>query len=387
MARSVKKPTVLYLSSYPPKECGVGAYTHTLVEGIRHGKYSDLAMAVAAIEEDNLSLRKYGKDVLWEVSKQSRREYIKLAKRINSNPHIKLLHIQHQFNLFGGKQGAFLETLLPRISIPVVATIHTVHKVPIDEEAKRIVTLCKYASAIIVMTNFAKELLLNVYNVSKPVFVIPHGIPDIPFRPSSVYKSHFHLRNKTIITSFGLLEPRKGIEYVLNALPDVIKKHKTLTYLIIGATHPTEKAKNGESYRNSLVNLVHKLKLERHVKFYNKYLEQTELLRVLGATDIALCTNLGNQQVSSGTLTYALGVGRPVIATAFPYANEVLNDSVGRIVPFKDSDAIAESLIELLANPHTIKNMKAAAYKMTRGMSWKTIAQKHLEIYSQFMKF
>jgi len=261
----------------------------------------------------------------------------------------------------------------------MLVTLHTIIPFPSPKMKSVTKEIINLASMIIVLTESSKEIIERLYPTSKSkIFVIPHGIHPTTFSNQKEYKRKLELEKHTVLSTFGLLSPGKGIEYVIESLPEVIKKHSSVIYLILGETHPVVRRQNGEEYRIRLSKLVTKLKLENYVKFYDQYLILTDLFEFLKATDIYISTSINPNQAVSGTLSYALGMGRPVISTEFAQAKEIIDTETGRLVPIKNSKAITSALLDLLSNKKKLKEMSRNAYKKTRPMLWSNVAAEYI---------
>jgi len=251
-----------------------------------------------------------------QMNKDYLADYINIAKRINRSEKIKLVCIQHEFGIFGGEYGSYIIPFLDTIKKPVVVTFHSVLPNPDNLRRKVVNFIGEKSAAIIVMAEAAIDILNKQYGISRSkIYVVRHGIPDTSFNPTEPFKKKLRLENNILLSTFGLLSKGKGIEYMIEAIPHLIKKYPNLLYLIIGETHPAVRKVEGEKYRNKLVSLVKKLKIENHVKFYNRYLDLDEIIKYLLATDIYVCTNLEENQIVSGTLSYALGCGKAIVST------------------------------------------------------------------------
>lgn len=331
--------------------------------------------AVAAINLSAFDTYEYPSEVQWQINENNRTEYRSLAISLNNNPNILTVIIQHEYGIFGGEEGENILSFINAYKKSLVVTLHTI--IPDPSPKMRSVTeaIVRKADKLVVLTQNSKEMVERLYprSVGK-VTVIPHGIHDTGFTTTTNPKRKLKLEGATVLSTFGLLSRGKGIEYVLRALPKVIKKFPDLRYLIIGETHPVVRRKEGESYRLELLSLVDKLKLKKHVKFFDQYLELPELLNFLKATDIYISTSINPNQSVSGTLSYALGTGRAVISTDFVQAREMISENVGRLVPAKNSKAFEKEIISLLDDPANLRKINRYAYEITRPMLWTNVA-------------
>lgn len=334
---------------------------------------------------DGYNIYNYPPEVIFQVSDTDISEYLELAKKINSQDEIKLLNIQHEFGIFGGEWGCYLIPFLEMIKKPVVITFHTVLPKP-DKKLKRTVrNLADKSSCIVVMTKKAIEILKNDYGLTGSIRLIHHGIPTVNLENCDLEKERLGYSQRTLLISFGMMNSSKGYEYVIESLPEVIKKYPDLLYIIVGETHPVVRRHEGEQYRNMLVNKVNELGLQWHVKFYNKYVTLEEIVQYLQAADIYICANQNPNQITSGTLVYSMGAGCPVISTPFLYAQDMLSAGRGLLVKFSDSDSIKNALLELLSNQELTETISEHAYAYTRQMTWPNIARKYNELFSEYI--
>jgi len=305
---------------------------------------------------------------------------------MNDDTNISGIIIQHEYGIFGGDEGNKILTFMQNCTKPMLTTLHTVLPFPNPKMKSVTEHIIKLSCAIVVLTKISKEIVEKIYPESiGKVVVIPHGIHSTPFSIPKKYKEKLELKNHIVLSTFGLLSSGKGIEYVIKALPDVIKKYPSILYLILGETHPVIRRREGEQYRIQLSRLVTKLNLIKHVKFYDQYLSLPDLFEFLKATDIYIATSTNPNQAVSGTLSYALGTGRPVISTQFAQAKEIVTSEIGRLVPIKNSKEITLALFDLLNNDKKLEGMSHCAYIKTRNMLWSNVAEKYIEILSQTM--
>ncbi len=378
---------IYFLGNFPPKECGIATFTRDLVSIMNKRFNPEVKNRVIALNED-AHIYNYDKRVIIQINKDDIEDYINAAKKINLNKKIKLICIQHEFGIFGGEYGNHLIPFLELIEKPIVVTFHSVLPNP-DIAKKRIIQcICNKSSAIIIMAKKAIEILKNDYGVDEnKIHLIYHGIPTVPFQKNYYHKRKLKLDGKIVLLTFGLLNKGKGIEYVIQSLPQLIKKYPNLLYLIIGETHPVVRKEEGEEYRNRLIKEVERLGLKNHVKFYNKYLTLQEIIDYLLASDIYLSTNLEEKQIVSGTLSYAMGCGRASISTPITYAKEVLNNERGIIVDsFKNPEAYAKAIDALLSNPELKSKIERNAYLFSRVMIWPNVAFRYLNIFNKVVR-
>lgn len=331
-----------------------------------------------------MDTHKYPREVEWELVQNIRKDYIQLAELVNENPDITGVILQHEYGIFGDCYGKKLLSFMKACKKPVVVTLHTVLPNPLPQMKLVTGEIIRYAATVVVLTHNSKKIIENLYPKSKgKVHVVPHGIPQTSFSTQQEYKEKIELPDRTILSTFGLLSVGKGIEYVIHSLPEVIQQHPTLVYLILGETHPVVRRREGEKYRRKLLQLVTQLKLEKHIKFYDQYLSLDDLFEFLKATDIYISTSTNPHQAVSGTLSYALGTGRPVVSTEFAQAKEIITLDVGRLVAIKDSKALTEALLDLLSDTERLQRMSQAAYSATRPMVWSKVAESYITLLNR----
>jgi glycosyltransferase involved in cell wall biosynthesis len=303
---------------------------------------------------------------------------------VNNNPLISGVMIQHEYGIYGGVDGENILSFMELCKKPILVTLHTVLPDP-SENMKRVTQrIIEEANKLVVLTENSKKILELVYPESKDkVHVIPHGVHAAPFTKTAKAKKKLELEDLTILSTFGLLSRGKGIEYVIKSLPEIVKKYPTVTYLILGQTHPVVRRNEGESYRQELIDLVSDLNLKDHVMFYDQYLSLSDLIEFLQATDIYISTSINPNQAVSGTLSYALGTGRVVVSTEFAQAKEIITKENGRLVPIKNEKAYADTLLELLSPHINLHKMNLNAYEGTRKMLWSNVACEYSKLLRQ----
>ena len=295
--------------------------------------------------------------------------------------------LQHEFGLFGGDAGDYIFAILSGINKPVITTMHTVIREPELEYRVSTEKLIRYSEKLVVMSQTAVDMLKDVYEVPEDkIEVIFHGLPDYPFNNCDKYKKMLNLKGSPLVLTFGLLSQNKGIESMLEALPDVVNQYPNLVYLILGATHPEVKKRHGEAYRQYLKNKVSELGLEDNVIFHNKFVEKEELCNYILASDIYASPYLSREQIVSGALTYAIGMGKAIVSTPYWYAQEMLSDNRGLLVDFGDADGFKKSLLHLIENPEECDNMRKKAYDFGRKMTWENVGREYNTIFSKALK-
>jgi glycosyltransferase involved in cell wall biosynthesis len=364
-----------YLSTYPPRECGIANFTKDLIDAIC--ELDGLKPSVIAINEKG-AIYDYDRRVKWNIDRDDAEDYLKAAKYVNSS-NIQLLVVQHEFGLYGGDYGEYLKLFLENVNKPVITILHTVQP-DFDQKAIEVLRyIVERSESIIVIAHAAIDMLKHQGISYKKCVVIPHGCPSVNFTNRKSIKESLGLEGRLVASTFGLISSGKGIEYVIQALPEVIKEEPRIIYLIIGETHPEVRKSEGEKYRNELTRLVSELGLEEHVRFTNRFLTKHELIKFLQATDIYLTPYISPNQISSGTLVYALGAGKAVVSTPYYHAQEVLANNRGILCKFEDSASVAAGIKRLL--DESFRNeIQKRAYKYSRRFLWKNVAKKYANL-------
>ena len=371
--------SVAVIGNYLPRQCGIASFTTDLVEAL--SKEAPELNLGAVVMNDTPEGYKYPDKVRFEIQQNKLSDYNIASEYLNINQ-MDIVCVQHEYGIFGGPAGSHLLKLLGDLRMPVVTTLHTVLKDPKPEYRKVMLKLADLSERLIVMSRKAIEFLTDIYGIpEKKITFIHHGIPDVPFVDPNFYKEKFMVEGKKVLLTFGLLSPNKGIEYVIQALPAIIKNHPDIAYIILGATHPHILKAQGDEYRIRLQQLVHKLKLTDHVLFQNRFVELKELCEFLGTADVYVTPYLEEAQITSGTLIYAMGSGKPVVSTPYWYATEMLADGRGVIVPFKNSDAIATQITNLLDQDVECQQIRKKAYSFTRNAVWSQVSKKYLDVF------
>ena len=377
----VSVPRTLFLGSFPPRECGIATFTKDIVDSY-DGAFRTKS-EIIAIDEPGGEMREYGPEVVARLYQENRDSYSDIAALVNAHP-AEVLNIQHEYGLFGGERGEWLIDLLREVEKPVAITLHTV--LPEPDAQMRSVTreLCRYASTAVVLSQTGKDLLVNVYGIDPDrITVIHHGVPDVAFQATDGAKASFGIGERMVISTFGLINRGKGLEYAIEAMRAVVKRHPEALYLILGETHPVVRRQEGESYRESLQAMVAEFGLENNVKLVNKYLDFDELVTYLQATDIYLTPYLNPTQIVSGTLAYAVGCGKAIVSTPYLYAKEVLANHRGFLCDFRDSQAIAGRILALLDDTALRRATERRAYRFGRQMTWTHVAVDYGKLFGR----
>jgi glycosyltransferase involved in cell wall biosynthesis len=378
---------IAYIATYPPRECGIGTFTNNLLKSmlaVNKNTVNRDEGFVIAINDNDLTYN-YPKEVKLTIRQDYQEDYLKAVKYINiSGADVCIL--QHEFGIFGGQSGVYILPLLHRLEIPLIVTLHTILKTPSYNEKAILKEICKMACKIVVMSHKAVEFITGIYDAPKEkIALIEHGVPDIHFNPEKS-KKEFKLENKKVLLTFGFIGRSKGIETVIKALPDVVKKYPELIYIVLGKTHPNVLRHSGEEYRISLLRLVKNLQLENHVIFLNEFIDEQDLFKYLYACDIYITPYLNEAQITSGTLSYAVGVGAAVLSTPYWHAAELLAKGRGRLFNFNDSDELSKTLTELLDNPVELKKLKNNAGEYGKKITWPKTGEKYVALAEKIME-
>ena len=359
-----------------PRKCGIATFTHSVYRALTGASVGNDCFIVAV--NDVSEGYAYPPEVRFEIAEQDLRSYRRAADFLNLTD-TDVVCVQHEFGIYGGPAGSHILTLLRDVQLPVVTQLHTILEEPSVEQRRVMNELTSLSTRIIVMSDRGRRILEETYAVPPDrLDVIPHGVPDMSFVDPNFYKDQFGVEGKQVLLTFGLISPAKGIETVIRALPEVIKKFPEMVYIVLGATHPHLLREQGETYRLSLERLATELGVRKQVIFYNRFVGFEELKDFLGVADIYITPYLNPDQTTSGTLSYAFGCGKAVISTPYWHAEELLADGRGLLVPFRDSDAIAQALISLMTDDVRRHAMRKQAYLLGRGMIWSQVA----ELYS-----
>jgi len=367
---------IAFLGDYLPRKCGIATFTYDLRHALTEA-YPNIESFVAPVN-DLSDGYEYPGEVRFEFGENDLDSYRRTADYLNfSNADVVCL--QHEYGIYGGPAGSFILALLRDLRIPVVTTLHTILQSPSADQRRVIQELGVLSARLVVMSERGAQMLREIYDIpAEKIDLIPHGIIDMPFVDSNFYKDQFGVEGKQVLLTFGLLSPNKGIENVLRALPEVVKKFPNLVYIILGATHPALVREHGEAYRLTLERLAKDLGIKKHVSFYNRFVDQKELKEFLGVADLYITPYQNAAQTTSGTLAYAFGCGKAVISTPYWHAEELLSDDRGVLVPFGDSNAMTEAILGLLGDDTRRHAMRKRAYLLGREMVWSKAAQHYM---------
>ena len=372
---------VAFVSSAVPRRCGIATFTADLAAGVR---MADPAVRIqfAAIDEP-FAARTYGSTVAWRIAQEDPASYAAVARAI-SRSSVDVVNLQHEFGLYGvwqdGRYDDHLRVFLDACTKPTVTTFHTVPPIPEPWMLAAVRDAADRSAAIVVMSATGARLLREVYGVSKVPVVIEHGMPVIEPRGRRRLKRALAMEDRSVISTFGLVDPRKGLEHVVEAMPAILAQDPRALYLVIGQTHPELQKRQGESYRNSLIETARRVGVTGSLRFVNEYLTQGEIVEYLLASDVYVTPYLDPAQITSGTLAYALGAGKAIVSTPYLHASEVLADGRGILVPFRDPAAIAAAVGGILKDPVRKRALEERAYAYGRATTWPAIGAQVLTL-------
>jgi glycosyltransferase involved in cell wall biosynthesis len=370
---------VALVGNYIPRQCGIAVFTADLLNALTR-EQPDMEIWAAVIN-DQMEGYAYPDQVRFEINQRSITDYRLAADFLNINK-VDIVCLQHEFGIFGGTDGAHIIELLENLQAVRVTVLHTVLLEPSPGQLAIIKRIGQLSDKIVVMSAKAKDILQQVYHIHPDkITIIPHGVPDVPFVDPYFYKDRFGLENRQLLLTFGLLSPNKGIETMIDALPRIVKEHPNVIYIVLGATHPHEKKQRGETYRLSLQRKARDLGVSNNILFDDRFVSLPELLEFMGAADVYISPYLNKEQITSGTLAYALGCGKATVSTPYWYAEELLGEGRGMLVPFNDTPAMADAVNELLANEPKRQAMRKKAYTYGRTMIWKEAARNYVSLF------
>ncbi|MGH7661179.1 MAG: glycosyltransferase family 4 protein [Vulcanimicrobiaceae bacterium] len=369
------------MGSYPPRECGIATFTRDTVDSF--DQRFDTKSEIVAIDEPGGEMRIYPPEVVARLVEEDRSSYADVAAIVNAHP-CELFNVQHEYGLFGGEDGEWFVDMLADLTKPTVVTLHTVLPEPNDHHRAVAQAICRRSTAVVVLSQTGKDILTQRYGVApEKIHVIHHGVPDVPFRSTDTAKAAFGIGQRMVISTFGLISRGKGLEFAIEAMRKVVKSHPEALYLVLGQTHPVVRRHEGESYRESLTSIVAEHGLRNNVQFVDRYLDFPELVEYLQATDIYLTPYLNPTQIVSGTLAYALGMGKAVVSTPYLYAEELLSHHRGFLVPFREPEPIANAVIALLDDPALRRATERRAYRFGRKMTWPNVSFAYGKLFAQ----
>ncbi|MGA8162665.1 MAG: glycosyltransferase family 4 protein [Acidobacteriaceae bacterium] len=372
---------IAVIGNYLPRQCGIATFTTDLCTAIA-SEYGDARLFAIPVNDPESSYE-YPDRVRMEIEQEDRASYRRAAEFLNFNGN-DLVCLQHEYGIFGGPAGSHILSLLRRLKMPLVTTLHTVLREPDLNQQTVLEEIAHLSDRLIVMSELASTLLQRVYGVPlEKIDLIPHGVPDFPFTDPNYFKDLFNTQGMSVLLTFGLLSPNKGIENVIRALPAILAKHKNVTYIVSGATHPHIRRREGERYREVLQALAVELGVSSHVIFNNRFVSAEELVEHVGAADIYITPYRQEAQIVSGTLAIAMGAGKAIVSTPYWHAQELLADGSGILVPFDNPASIAEATNRLLDNDAERHAMRKRAYLHSRGTTWQRTAQAYMASFQR----
>lgn len=380
---SVAMPKAVVVSTYVPRQCGLATFAKDLHDAIA-GHLGKRRTQVIAMDDVPQGYS-YPDEVHHQISQQSREDYLTAAELLNIN-HTDVVFLQHEFGIFGGDDGVHVLDFVRDLRMPIISTLHTVLKSPSTGQRAVLREVCRESDRVVVMSQMARDLLIQIYGVAeRKIAVIPHGIPDVPFYDSSFFADQFGCTGRTTLLTFGLLSPGKGIGTAIRAMPKIVEQFPNVLYIVLGATHPHVLRDEGNAYRDHLQQMVKDLNLQNHVRFDDRFVGVEELIGYIGAADIYITPYPNEQQITSGTLAYAVGAGKAVVSTPYWHAKELLADGRGRLFPFNDSEALASQVIDLLSNPADRQRMRKRAYLHGRPMVWSEVGRGYVALAQEVL--
>lgn len=372
---------IAFIGNYLPRQCGIATFTTDLCEAIA-AQYRQTTCIALPVNDTEAGYA-YPTRVRFELTEKDIDSYRRAADFLNIN-NVDLVSLQHEYGIFGGRAGSHILVLLRELRMPIVTTLHTILRDPDPDQKRVLEEIAALSDRLVVMSKRGAEFLQEVYGVlPEKIDLIPHGIPDVPFVDPSFHKDLFGVEGKIVLLSFGLLSASKGIENVIAALPAILARHPNVVYIVLGATHPHVVRNEGETYRLSLQWLAQEKGVEGQVIFYNRFVSLEELVEFISVADIYITPYLNAAQITSGTLAYTLGAGKAVISTPYWYAEEMLAEKRGALVPFRDPAALANQVINLLDNESQRHAMRKRAYMFGREMIWPQVASRYMESFER----
>ncbi|WP_027169532.1 glycosyltransferase family 4 protein [Mesorhizobium sp. WSM3224] len=370
-----------FIGNSLPRRCGIATFT------------TDLQQAVAAsrtsLETSIVAMSDHGHDynfppaVQLQIHDERLEDYIDGADFLNTG-HFDAVCLQHEFGIFGGEAGSHIMALLSRLTMPTITTLHTIPAEPTPAQRSVLIRIIDASSKVVVMAEKGRELLRTVYGVAvEKIEVIPHGIPDFAFVEPDEAKTMLGFKDKSVILTFGLLSPNKGIETMIDAMPSIMKSRPDAVYVVLGATHPNLVREQGEAYRESLVDKVRSLGIDEYVIFLDQFVDKSTLLSFIAMCDVYVSPYLNEEQITSGTLAYSFGLGKAVVSTPYWHAQELLGDGRGILIPFRDTRAIGSAIGGLLNDNGRRLAMRQRAYATSRSMTWERTGERYLAVFEE----
>jgi glycosyltransferase involved in cell wall biosynthesis len=379
MKETSKVRKIAFVGDHSPRKCGIATFTADLLAAVASAHPQSQCLAVSV--NDIQCGYEYPEVVRFEIEEQDLSSYLRAADFLNIS-NVDIVCLQHEFGIYGGPAGGHILAFLRELRMPVVTTLHTVLREPRADQRRVMQELISLSTRLVVMAERGRQMLQGIYQApAAKIDLIPHGIPDVGFVDPTYFKDQFGVEGRVVLLTFGLLSPNKGIEYALNALPQILAEFPEVVYIVLGATHPNELREHGEAYRLSLEILAKKNKVDKNVIFYNQFVDLENLKEFIGAADLYITPYLNEAQITSGTLAYAFGAGKAVVSTPYWHAAELLAEDRGVLVPFGDAPAIAREVIGLLRDDTRRHAIRKNAYRMGREMVWSNVAQLYMRSF------
>ncbi len=380
--KEIALPEILFITSYPPRECGIATYSQDLLKALNNKFSNSFSLKVCALESGNTHLD-YPEEVKYVLDTNDTNAYLDMAHIISLDRKVKFVLVQHEFGFFENNADDFKQ-FVEIITKPVVIVFHTVLHHPGDSLKTRVQEIAAATESIVVMTNYSANVLMNDYGIAQEkILVIPHGTHLVSHSNKQFLKEKYNLSGKNVLSTFGLLSSGKSIETTLEALPDIVKENPDVLFLIIGKTHPSVVKQEGEKYRNMLQSIVDDLQIQDHVRFINQFLPLPDLLEYLQLTDIYLFTSKDPNQAVSGTFSYAISCGCPVVSTPIPHVREVLGTDAGIIIDFENPEQLSQAVISLLNDEQLRKNMSSHGLHRMASTAWENSAIAHALLFTR----
>ena len=380
---------IAYISTYPPRECGIATFNNNLLKAIGHDTKSVSAdsFVVAMTDSEDLSTYEYPPEVQYIIRQENQKDYTRAADYINTSL-TDVCILEHEFGIYGGKSGVYILPLIARLQRPLITILHTILKDPSYVQLTIIREIAKYSSKIVVMSKRAVGFLTSIYGISEDkIRLIEHGVPDLEPKTDNPVKTSLGFKGKKVLFTFGLISRNKGLETVIEALPAIVAKNPDVVYAILGTTHPGVIKNSGEEYRDSLKKLAKKLNVESNLVFINKFVSEEELYDYLTAADMYITPYLNEAQITSGTLSYAVGAGAAVISTPYWHAQELLAENRGKLFDFRDSTGLAHIVNELFENESLLKELKSNAYTYGKHLRWPNTGSVYIETLKEAITY
>jgi glycosyltransferase involved in cell wall biosynthesis len=368
-----------FIGNSLPRRCGIATFTNDLQRAVALS-LPNAETAIVAMNDGGQSYE-YAPVVRVQIDDEKLKDYSRAAEVLNAG-HFDAVSLQHEFGIFGGDAGAHVLTLLSRLNMPIVTTLHTVLSDPSPMQRRVLSDIVSLSAKIVVMAEKAKDLLVSVYDVrARKIEVIPHGIPDVPFVSPDEAKIKLGFAGRPVVLTFGLLSPNKGIEVMIDAMPAVLRDAPEAAYVVLGATHPNLVRRQGEAYRESLVARARARGVETHVLFLDRFVDLPTLLDFISMCDVYVTPYLNESQMTSGTLAYSFGLGKAVVSTPYWHARELLSSGRGVIVPFNDVATTGAEVAGLLTDHLRRDAIRVQAYASSREMTWARTAERYVSIF------